>query len=429
MKKFIIIGLITTICFSNLFGQWSYNRFFSHFIGGSAGTVAIKAHDNAYVSSDWGAYSYTRIDYHPDGIGDRKTYYLFKIDEVLDTIQVIQKIDNYEVKSNILCPLKNENILFTITNSGTYAYISKVTEDGILRSVGTFSSGTITSFDALDQHNINFLFQSNDIPLNPYIFISQTNNQILYRDTFFTQTPIKIDLSSNNTGFLSVRDQLTGNYQILKSIAPFSQWNCIYNAENMPIKDINFITDQVGYAILASHTIVKTTNGGTHWDTVYYNTNQTLNQLNVLSSNIIFACGNNGLIIKSLNGGNSWISDQTNTTEDLTHIFVFNPYRGYSTNMFDCFKLDASLGAGSTETKNWIFGPNPNNGIINIASEEVMLKVEIFSLEGKLLLNLDINSKDCTIPFMPYQSGFYILTITQKDGTISSEKFFFNKGQ
>lgn len=429
MKKFIFVSLIITICFSNLFGQWNYNRFFPHFVGGTVGTVAIKAHENAYVSSDWGAYSYTRIDYHPNGIGDRKTYYLFKIDEVLDTVQVIQKIDNYEVKSNILFPLRNENVLFTITNSGTNANIGKVTEEGLLSSTGTFSKGTITSFDALDQNNIYFLFQSNEIQMNPYILISQNNNQIQYRDTFFSQTPIKIDISSYNTGFMSVRDHETGDYQILKSITPFSQWNCIYNAENTVITDINFISDQVGYAILASHTIVKTTNGGTHWDTVYSNTNQTLNQLNLLSNDIIFVCGNEGIIIKSLNGGNSWISDVTNTTEDLTHIFVFNPYRGYTTNMFDCFKLDASFFAGSTETKNWIFGPNPNNGILNIASEEVILKAEIFSVDGKLLLSQDVNNKDYTIHLNLYQSGFYILNITQKDGTISSEKFFFNKGK
>ncbi len=429
MKKFIFISLITTICFTNLFGQWNYNRLFPHYVGGTVGNVAIKVHDNAYISSDWGAYSYTRIDYHPDGIGDRKTYFLFKIDEVLDTVQVIQKIDNYEVKSNILFPLKNENILFSIRNSGTYAYISKVTEDALLSSVGTFSNGTITSFDAVDQNNIYFLFQSNDIQLNPYIFISQTNNQIQYRDTFFTQTPIKIDLSSNNTGFMSVRDHVTGNYQIVKSTTPFSQWNCVFNAENTPITDINFISDQVGYAILSSHSIVKTTNGGVSWDTVYSNSNQTLNQLNVLSEEIVFACGNNGLIIKSLNSGTSWISDLTNTTEDFTHIFVFNPYRGYSTNMLDCFELNASIFAGSTETKNWIFGPNPNNGILNITSEEIILKADIFSLEGKLLFSHDVNNRDCTIHFTPYQSGFYILTITQKDGTISSEKFFYNKGK
>jgi hypothetical protein len=59
----------------------------------------------------------------------------------------------------------------------------------------------------------------------------------------------------------------------------------------------------------------------------------------------------------------------------------------------------------------------------------VILKAEIFSVDGKLLLSQDVNNKDYTIHLNLYQSGFYILNITQKDGTISSEKFFFNKGK
>lgn len=429
MKRFIFFGIFIAIGCTNLFGQWNYNRFFPYFVGGSAGTVGINAHDNAYVSSNWGAYSYTRIDYHPFGIGDRKTYYLFKIDEILDTVHFIQKIDNYEVKSNILFPLQSNNILFSIRNSGSYAYISKITADGELTSIGTYSNGTITSFDAIDQNHLYFLFQSTEIEMNRSIFITQIDNQIQNRDTFYTQTPKLINIPTYNVAYMSVIENVTGEFQILKSMHPFSQWDLVFNALYTAIKDIHFLDQQLGYAILAPGTIIKTTDGGVNWDTVYCNVNQTLNKINPISDNIVYACGNNGVIIKSMNGGLNWNNEQTNTTEHLTKIFMFNPYRGYSTSWSDCFKMDAPLYTDSTESKEWIFGPNPNYGIINIVSDVVVQTVEIISLDGKLLFSQEFDTRDFNFSYFPHQSGIYLLKLTYKDGTVSTGKIFFNKGE
>lgn len=429
MKRFTFFGFFTLICFANLFGQWNLNRYFPHFTGGSVGTVAIRPHDNAYVSSDWGAYSFTKIEYHPSGIGARNTYYLYIIDEFQDTIFLVHSIDSYDVKNNQLFPLKNENILYSIRSNDTYSYISKITKEGVLSSIGTFANGNITSFDAIDQNHLYFLFQSYEMETNPFIFMTQMDYQIQYRDTFYTKTPLKIDIPSENTGYMSARDHATGSFQILKSNYPFSQWDCMFDAGNTQIRDLRFYNTKIGYAILETGIIIKTRNGGVDWDTVYSNENQTLNQLNPISEELVFVCGNNGLIIKSINGGLHWSMDETNTTENLTRIFVFNPYRGYSTSLTGCYKMNASQLSDSTQIHKWVFGPNPNQGTINISSKEVVRKVEIFSIDGKLLYMRELNDKDFTINFSPNESGIHILKLTFEDRTESAEKIFFEKGK
>lgn len=429
MKRFTFFVFFIFICFANLFGQWSFNRYFPYFTGGSSGTVAIRPHDNAYVSSDWGAYSFTKIEYHPNGIGARNTYNLYIIDEFQDTLFLVHSIDSYEVKSNLLFPLKNENILYSIRSNDSYSYISKITKEGVLSSIGTFANGNITSFDAIDQNHLYFLFQSYEMDMNPYIFMTQMDYQIQYKDTFYTKTPLQIEIPSENTGYMSVRDHATGNFQILKSNHQFSQWDCMFDAGNTQIRDLRFYNTQIGFAILETGTIIKTKNGGVDWDTVYSNENQTLNQLNPINEDLVFACGNNGLIIKSINGGLNWSIDQTNTSEHLTRIFIFNPYRGYSTTMTGCYKMSASQFSDTTQTHKWAFGPNPNHGTVNISSEAVVRRVDIISIDGKVVYVKELNDKDFTITFSPFQSGIYILQVTFEDGTGSAEKIFFDKGK
>lgn len=398
---------------------------FPLFVGGSVGTVAIKPHNNAYVSRDWGMYSYTRIDYHPDGIGSRSTYYLFLIDEIQDTVFLIQSIDNYEVKSNILFPVMVDNVMFSIRNSGTYSYISEITDEGVINSIGTYPNGTITSFDAIDKNHLYLIFHSTDMDLSPYIFMTQINGDVQSKDTFYTKIPIEIDIPAVNIGYMSVKDQESGNCQILKSDNQLSQWESIFDAGNCSITDINFYNNQIGFAVLYPGTIIKTLNGGVHWDTVYCNVNQRIIQLNVLNSNYIYACGSNGLIINSFNGGTDWELTNTDTTEILTKLFVFDNHNGYTTSMLKCYKMAAPFFTDFSDDNNWTFGPNPNYGVINFHSEKGVRKVEIVSMEGKLMYSQDTEKKDLIINYFPNQTGVYLLNITHDDGKTSSKKIFF----
>jgi photosystem II stability/assembly factor-like uncharacterized protein len=93
---------------------------------------------------------------------------------------------------------------------------------------------------------------------------------------------------------------------------------------------VNFVTEDIGYAVGRAGTVIKTTNGGSSW--ILQNPGVTKDIFQVVfptDANIGYAVGDSGLILKTTNGGINWFSQTSGTNRKLRSV---------------CFPIDNNIG-------------------------------------------------------------------------------------
>jgi hypothetical protein len=61
--------------------------------------------------------------------------------------------------------------------------------------------------------------------------------------------------------------------------------------------------------------------------------------------------------------------------------------------------------------------PNPFNEMLNISSDEVISEVNIFDMQGKLLMSKPIQSRSAQIETNTLPAGMYVLRVVSESGT------------
>jgi hypothetical protein len=70
--------------------------------------------------------------------------------------------------------------------------------------------------------------------------------------------------------------------------------------------------------------------------------------------------------------------------------------------------------------------PNPTSNSVNVSSlKNKMVKVELFSQTGQLLISKNVINKTCQVDLSDFKTGIYILKITSKNGSVIPIKFPF----
>ncbi|ARV05994.1 hypothetical protein BTO04_04435 [Polaribacter sp. SA4-10] len=63
--------------------------------------------------------------------------------------------------------------------------------------------------------------------------------------------------------------------------------------------------------------------------------------------------------------------------------------------------------------------PNPSNDLVNISLEKgQLLKIELFSMTGRLLFKKDLNSKTYALNISEYQSGVYLVRVFNQNNDV-----------
>ena len=63
--------------------------------------------------------------------------------------------------------------------------------------------------------------------------------------------------------------------------------------------------------------------------------------------------------------------------------------------------------------------PNPSNDIVNVSSDKgQLLKIELYSMTGRLLFKKDLNSKTYALNIGDYPSGAYLLRVFNQNNDI-----------
>jgi photosystem II stability/assembly factor-like uncharacterized protein len=97
---------------------------------------------------------------------------------------------------------------------------------------------------------------------------------------------------------------------------------------NNSLWNIKFPSKNIGFAVGALGTIVKTTDGGDTWKLIYNNKSSQLESLFCLDTNKVYIVGNG--IYKSNDGGQTWISKSIGTNNNLHSIFFVDSIVGYA---------------------------------------------------------------------------------------------------
>ena len=99
------------------------------------------------------------------------------------------------------------------------------------------------------------------------------------------------------------------NGKIFKEFSP-NEWTEISNdAGDNILKGISFSSVNIGFAVGASSTILKTENAGTSWDTLYIENlteDLSLHDIFAINDNVVYFVGDGGQVWFSKNGGESW---------------------------------------------------------------------------------------------------------------------------
>src|ERR1035437_4379954 len=86
----------------------------------------------------------------------------------------------------------------------------------------------------------------------------------------------------------------------------FAQWDLLTSGTSQSLNSVYFTNSTIGYAVGASGTIMKTTDGGAIWNSQVSGTTQIFNSVYFINSTTGYAVGASGTIMKTTDGGITW---------------------------------------------------------------------------------------------------------------------------
>lgn len=81
-----------------------------------------------------------------------------------------------------------------------------------------------------------------------------------------------------------------------------------------------------------------------------------------------------------------------------------------------------TIGLEETLTPSISISPNPTENVLSISSEEQLKTIEVYSMEGKILLQTSVNALSVEVRLNSFSSGTYLLKVYTENGKESIEK-------
>jgi photosystem II stability/assembly factor-like uncharacterized protein len=128
-------------------------------------------------------------------------------------------------------------------------------------------------------------------------------------------------------------------------------WNLFGNPTPNPLRDVQFTTDAIGFA-LSGNQVFKTTNGGTNWTTLNAAPPAAFNRLHFFSASLGFAfggeagrlfpaCTNNcaSFILRTADGGATWSLRPTPVTTAVVDLHMVSSTTGFAVTRTTDFRI------------------------------------------------------------------------------------------
>lgn len=241
--------------------------------------------------------------------------------------------------------------------------------------------------------------------------------QTMYTSLIQSEYFHALDFVNSDYGFV------TGS-KTFKTIDGGLNWNEVADKYNI---EIDFYSENIGYAISRYDTIRKTIDGGNTWNDIIVGSGIAFDDFQVLSEDIVFlACTSEVFnVIRTIDGGNTFYNTQF-TQFGLNGISMLNSNEGWTVGINGIYHAEnaGSLGLmlgvespnfNSLTNQNKIF-PNPTTGQILI-DNPYLEYVEIYNLSGVLIKATDKQEIDLS----QEPKGIYFIKVYTKYGVINEK--------
>ncbi len=200
-------------------------------------------------------------------------------------------------------------------------------------------------------------------------------------------------------------------------------WTNIFNSVNINyITKIAFADNQNGFIISGSK-LFKTTNGGLSWDSV--NTQFFVIDFFFKDSLHGWITATDLATIHGLfytsDGGQSFVQQDTNALSILS--FVDNVF-GYAagSKFMTSDQSGQFISVNEVQDLDQIFlSPNPASETVTIQSPKLIFSIDLFNIQGKLILRNNIRSKSYRFDTSQLKEGVYIFKIILENKTIEKK--------
>ncbi len=126
-----------------------------------------------------------------------------------------------------------------------------------------------------------------------------------------------------------MKNLITLGFMSLTLFCHAQTWTILDSGTDNTLYTINFIDDQIGYAVGAAGTIIKTTNGGDDWTVQNSGVNSLLYACDFIDASNGVIAGDDGMVLKTNNGGGSWTEVASGTTVNLRCVHFANDDIGF----------------------------------------------------------------------------------------------------
>lgn len=245
-----------------------------------------------------------------------------------------------------------------------------------------------------------------------------------------------IEFPSDSVGYISVTESFNGGwtdkvFRILKTTDQGATWHetayidTLYNIANnsREIQDIQFLDDNVGFAVGESGTFLRTTNGGNSWDVQYLLPYSPLNTVHFVNANIGFI-NNAGGVYKTTDGGDTWYVQQINPVSIISGIEMYDENIGYAVGDLGIFKTtnggDVATNLEPVQKSRFSLIPNPVETYLSVKSSATVInKISVIDMFGKLVMEV---SKDFgKIDLRNLSAGVYVVLLDTSEGIVAEK--------
>lgn len=262
----------------------------------------------------------------------------------------------------------------------------------------------------------------------------------------FSQLPLPLNTftitelyCTSNKLLLAGRKLLDNNsstylYTINTSNDLGNSWNEVYadtmsNANginNRQINCIQFITENIGYAVGGNGLYLKTTDGGQTWEENFISPYSNLTTVWFTSTNVGYI-NNVGGIFKTTDGGVNWNAQNISPPMVISQIQFANDSVGYALGANGLYK---TINSGESQVTSIIetileesinVYPNPAKDVlqIDISNNIEIANIELFDLSGKKVKKYSSNDRNLNISGL--SAGTYFLRISTTLGGLAKK--------
>ncbi len=255
-----------------------------------------------------------------------------------------------------LVSLGFENRIFHTADGETWEEISTIPNNGSKIQFVTKDTGYVTTsyflYKTIDGGKnwessklFNGILSSEIISESTYLILdsgrylqitTDGGNSWIKKQISFNDTLISYFSSYNSIDYKKGKVWTIGKMgTILKSDNLGDTWNCKSKNLALELKNVQFITKDIGWAVGQLNTILKTNDGGTNWFRMMLADNFGTNiehfiKVCFLNENLGWVASNIGNIYKTTDGGSNWLKIKVADTP-LSDIFFISENVGWTT--------------------------------------------------------------------------------------------------